>query len=138
MIRTISPTTNQVLVETLETSLDNARQIAQLSKLAFSKWAELPLAHRKELVAKAVVKLHQKKDQLALELTQQMGRPIRSAGVEIDTMKKRADYLLSISENALSDLPGTIEHGFRRWTRKIATGPTLLVFPWNVGFSRVS
>ncbi|GJC86428.1 phenylacetaldehyde dehydrogenase [Colletotrichum liriopes] len=60
-----------------------------------------------------------------------MGRTIAFSHKEIRTMQKRADYLLDLSEDALSSLPGRPEPGFKRWIKKVPVGPTLFVFAWN-------
>jgi hypothetical protein len=57
-----------------------------------------------------------------------MGRPIAFGAKEVETMQKRADYLLGISEQALQSLPGQPEAGFRRWIEKEPIGSTLVIF----------
>ena len=64
-----------------------------------------------------------------------MGRPIAYSAKEIETMQKRADYLLETAEEALADIPAREEAGFKRWVSKEARGPTLVVFAWNVSLS---
>ncbi|CAI7678634.1 unnamed protein product [Penicillium manginii] len=61
-----------------------------------------------------------------------MGRPIAFGAKEVETMQKRADYLLGISEQALQSLPGQPEAGFRRWIEKEPIGSTLPQFPYLI------
>ncbi|RAL13717.1 Aldedh-domain-containing protein [Aspergillus homomorphus CBS 101889] len=130
-IRTLSPTTNKVIFEHPGISVDEARKVVQASHDAFRSWRKTTLAERKETVLKALDLIMADRDTLAAELTTQMGRPIAYTGKEIDTMRKRADYLLDIAEDSLKNLPGTPESGFRRFVKKEPFGPTLISTAWN-------
>lgn len=131
-IRTISPSSGQVIFECPGASVDEARASVDRAHAAFQSYRKTSLDERKALTVKALDALAGIKDQLAQELSVQMGRPIKFAGVEIDTMRKRADYLLDIASEALAHLPGQDEPGFRRWISKESVGPVLIVGAWNV------
>ncbi|KAF9878821.1 aldehyde dehydrogenase family [Colletotrichum karsti] len=131
IIRTISPVTNKVIIQTPSTSLGEARAVAKSSENAFHGFAKLPLAERKAIVVRGLNLIQERKHALGRELTEQMGRPIAFSHKEIETMQKRADYLLEIAEESLSDLPGRPEAGFKRWIKRVPVGPTLIVFAWN-------
>lgn len=131
-IRTLSPSTNKVIFEHPGTSLDEARKVAQASNDAFQSFKHLSLEQRKSIVIKALDLIESSKDQLCHELTTQMGRPIAYCAKEIDTMRKRADYLLDIVEDSLKELPGRAETGFRRSVKKEPVGPVLISAAWNV------
>lgn len=60
-----------------------------------------------------------------------MGRPICYTAKEIETMVRRGEYLLSISSEALTDVPGVPELGFTRFIRKEPVGVVLIIFAWN-------
>lgn len=99
---------------------------------AFKTYQKTPLDQRKSIVVKALDYVAVQQERLSQELSQQMGRPITFANIEIDTMRKRAEYLLDISSEALENLPGRQEDGFQRWISKEAVGPVLIVSAWNV------
>lgn len=82
---------------------------------------------------KALKLLNDKQDELAKEITEQMGRPIAYTAKEVTTAVKRGEYLLKISEDALKDTDGEAEKGFKRFIRKVPVGPVLILFAWNVG-----
>ncbi|KAI8289130.1 hypothetical protein K4K60_009605 [Colletotrichum sp. SAR11_57] len=130
-IQTVSPSTNKVLLNTPSTSLEDAKAIAKSSQDAFQKFKLLSLSERKEMVMRGLQLIQERKHDLGRELSEQMGRPIAYSHKEIETMQKRADYLLDIAEEALRDVPGRPEAGFRRWIKKVPVGPTLVVFAWN-------
>ena len=131
-IRTLSPSTNKVIFEHPGISLDEARQIAQASQDAFRTYKQTTLSQRKEIILKALDLIAANKETLAEELTTQMGRPIAFSAKEIETFRKRGDYLLDIAEESLKSLPGAPENGFRRFLKKEPVGPTLIITAWNV------
>lgn len=84
------------------------------------------------MVIRGLKLIQERKHDLGRELSEQMGRPIACSHKEIETMQKRADYLLDIAEESLRDIAGRPEAGFKRWIKKVSVGPTLVVFAWNV------
>ncbi|KAL4793101.1 Aldehyde/histidinol dehydrogenase [Aspergillus venezuelensis] len=130
-IQTVSPSTNKIILERDETTLEQAKDVLSSSTKAYSSWRTTPFAERKTIVGCALDLIQQRKEQLGEELTLQMGRPIAYGVKEVETMQKRATYLVSIAEDALQPLPGQPEAGFRRWIEKEPLGPTLIIFAWN-------
>lgn len=131
-IRTISPSTGDVIFEHPGCSVDQVLQAACSARDAFPSFKKLTLDERKSIVRKALDIFTANKDQLAHELTLQMGRPISYTAGEVDTMCKRANYLLSTADQILEDVPGEPENGFRRFVKKQPVGPVLISSAWNV------
>ncbi|CZS89028.1 related to aldehyde dehydrogenase [Rhynchosporium agropyri] len=130
-ITTISPFTNKPVLTRTGISGADLQQLPQVATEAFLTFRKTPLAERQAIVKKALKLLGDKKDELAKELTEQMGRPIAYTGVEVTTAVKRGEYLLKISEDALKDTDGEAEKGFKRFIRKVPVGPVLILFAWN-------
>jgi acyl-CoA reductase-like NAD-dependent aldehyde dehydrogenase len=131
-IRTISPSTHEVIFDQPGTSLEEAIQVAAESKKAFETWRTSSLEDRKSIVKRALDIVAKNRDELSKDLTTQMGRPIRYCAAEINTMRLRAEYLMEIAEESLSDLPGRPEAGFRRVVKRVPVGPVLIAGTWNV------
>ncbi|KAI1182794.1 aldehyde dehydrogenase [Nemania serpens] len=130
-ITTISPTTNEPILTRNGVSQTELEQIPQIAAETFETWRETSLTDRTIIVRKALDLLEKQKDQLAEELTVQMGRPIAYTPGEISTAIKRANYMIKISEEALKDTEGEAEKGFKRFIRKVPVGPVLVIFAWN-------
>jgi acyl-CoA reductase-like NAD-dependent aldehyde dehydrogenase len=132
-ITTISPTTNKpVLTRTTPTGPE-IQHLLSTSVDAFTTFRHAqPLSKRQLIVEKALEILIDRQDALAQELTEQMGRPIAYTAKEIATAKARSEYLLKISDEALADTEGEVENGFKRYIRREAVGPILIIFAWNV------
>ncbi|CAK4034898.1 Succinate-semialdehyde dehydrogenase [NADP(+)] [Lecanosticta acicola] len=130
-ISTISPTTNKPVVERNGPTDEELAQLPKTAQKAFLKYSKTPLAERQKIVKKALENILNKQDELAKEITDQMGRPIAFTAVEVKTAVARGEYLLKISHEALSDTPGEPQEGFKRFIRKCPLGPVLIIFPWN-------
>lgn len=132
VINTISPSTNEPIVTRNGLSAQEIDLLPKTASKAFKKWSKTTLAERQSVVKKALEWLTSNTDELALEITTQMGRPIAYTAKEVTTAIKRCEYLLSISEDTLKDTDGQAEKGFKRYIRKVPVGPVLILFPWNV------
>ncbi|KAL2258421.1 hypothetical protein VTK26DRAFT_8272 [Humicola hyalothermophila] len=131
VITTISPTTDEPILTRNGISPQELEQLPDIATQAFESWRSTKLSQRQDIIKKALKILEQRKDELATELTVQMGRPIAYTAKEIATAIKRSEYLLSISDETLEDTPGQAEQGFRRFIRKVPVGPVLIIFAWN-------
>lgn len=131
-IVTISPSTNKPIFERNGPTEDDLTTIPATASEAFKSFRHTSLAYRQTIVKKALEGLEKKKDELAKELTEQMGRPIAYAAKEITTAVSRAEYLLKISSEALKNTDGEPEKGFKRYMKKLPVGPVLILFAWNV------
>lgn len=132
VLTTISPNTNEAIITRNGISADEVESLPKTSAEAFKSWSKTTLADRQDIVKKALKWLEDHTDELALEVTTQMGRPIAYTGKEISTAIKRCEYLLKISDEVLKDTDGEAEKGFKRFIRKVPVGPVLVLFAWNV------
>ena len=131
-LTTISPSTNQPILTRNGLSDADIALLPETAKKAFEQYRSTPLKKRQEIVGKALELIERKKDELAKELTEQVGRPIAYTAKEVTTAVARGKYLLKISGDALADTDGEPEKGFKRYIRKEPLGPVLVLFAWNV------
>lgn len=137
-IVTISPSTNKPILERNGLTEGDLTTLPTTAAETFKSFRQTSLAYRQTIVKKALKGLEKKKDELAKELTEQMGRPIAYTAKEITTAVTRAEYLLKISDDALKDTDGEPEKGFKRYIKKFPIGPVLILFAWNVRMSSQS
>ena len=134
-ITTISPITNKPIITRNGLSDADLQSIPEKATRAFDSWRRTSLAERQKVVKKALKLLDERQDELAKEITEQMGRPIAYTPKEITTAVLRGEYLLKISGETLKDTEGEAEKGFKRYIKKVPLGPVLILFPWNVRWS---
>lgn len=71
-----------------------------------------------------------KKDEIAKELTLQMGRPASQTPGEVNGFKDRATYMISVAEEALKDVAVEEKAGFTRFIRKEPLGVVFVIGAW--------
>lgn len=128
---TISPTTNEAITRNGASPAD-LELLPKVATEAFQSFRKTTLRERQDIVKRFLKGLSARENELAEELTVQMGRPIAFTAKEMATAVKRGEHLLKISDEALADTDGEAEKGFRRFIRKVPVGPVLIIFAWNV------
>ncbi|MEM9705607.1 MAG: aldehyde dehydrogenase family protein [Pseudomonadota bacterium] len=96
-------------------------------------WAEMALDQRVSILHKAIEHLHAHRQEIGLEITRQMGRPIRFSPNELDGLKQRGDAMLSFATTALEP------HHFddpdaTKWIERQPLGLIAVLAPWNYPF----
>ena len=71
------------------------------------------------------------REDIAVELTWQMGRPIRYTPGEVRGFEERARHMIAIAPAALADIGVDPKEGFTRFIRREPLGTVLVVAPWN-------
>jgi len=127
----ISPVDGKVFIERtyadaamIETALANA-------KAAQPSWAKVTLDKKADIMHAFMAYFKANQDDIANEITWQMGRPIQYAPGEVNGLIERAEYMVNIAEAALADIqPGKIPH-IDRFIRREPLGVVCVVAPWN-------
>lgn len=130
--KTISPVDGSVYVE--RTLADNSAIEAALEKalVAQKEWRKTSLQERETICRKAVEYFLNNADEIGLELTWQMGRPIRYTANEIRKgFNERANYMIGKAAEALADIQVEEIDGFKRFIRRDPLGVVFVVAPWN-------
>ncbi|KAL2011149.1 hypothetical protein VTN00DRAFT_3867 [Thermoascus crustaceus] len=134
-LTTISPSTNAPVVTRPGVSSEELARLPEIGQAAFRSFSQsTTLKQRQKIVTRALEILDKKKDVLARELTEQMGRPIRYTGAEIATAIKRGTYMNKEAPSVLGEegiVNGEAEKGFRRFIKRQPVGVVLIIFAWN-------
>ncbi|KAI0257433.1 succinate semialdehyde dehydrogenase [Lactifluus subvellereus] len=130
---TITPHTQTPLVTRTYVSQSELDAIINRASVAQKVWARVPLKDRLAIGTKFLDVFQNMGDQIPLELTLQMGRPISQNAGEIRGTLERARYMLSVAESSLADvsLQDTDKPGFHRFIRRTPLGVVLVIAPWN-------
>ncbi len=133
-INLISPIDGSVLIRRSPLDRDAAQAAVARARAAQAEWAARPLDDRIALVKAGVAALTAMKDDIAPELAQQMGRPIRFGAGEMGGVNARTDYMADIAAETLA--PKVIEdsNSFRRVLAREALGVVFVIAPWNYPF----
>ncbi|MGB9606466.1 MAG: aldehyde dehydrogenase family protein, partial [Bryobacteraceae bacterium] len=118
--RTIEPTPEGELQSTLE-RMRRAQQA----------WRDVPVERRIEICRPFLDAFREMKERVALEITRQMGKPIRQSRREVDTMLDRAETMMRLAPGALADDVLPPKPGFKRFIRHEPLGIVLDIPAWN-------
>ncbi len=129
--QTVSPVDGRVYVERSLASPAEIDQALMRAKQAKADWKRVPLAERAAFCRRFVANMLAKKDEIGIELAWQMGRPVRYGFREIERMAERADTMIGIAEEALSDITLDPLAGFTRFIRREPLGVVFAIVPWN-------
>ncbi|KAG9067476.1 hypothetical protein KI688_012259 [Linnemannia hyalina] len=130
----ITPVDSTVFATVQISSSEQVQAAVERAAKAQKSWKRVPLKQRVEMGRRFLEVFGTRKDELAKELTMQMGRPLRYTPGEIKGTQDRGKYMVDVAEEALKDVE-IVEAGqegkFKRFIRKEAVGVVLIVVPWN-------
>jgi acyl-CoA reductase-like NAD-dependent aldehyde dehydrogenase len=130
--KTISPIDGSICAE-FELASDQAIE-GRLERAAVAQreWKRVPVAERATICRRMVALMVERADQLATELTWQIGRPVAQTPFEIRRgFQERANYMIDIAPAMLADLGIEPRDGFQRFIRREPLGVVLVLAPWN-------
>ncbi|KIJ25567.1 hypothetical protein M422DRAFT_38634 [Sphaerobolus stellatus SS14] len=133
---TIIPHSQKPLVTRTYPSSAKLKGSIGKAKDAQQSWKKVPLSERIAIGRKFMEEFQAQVPDITLELSNQMGRPVRYSHLECKTMLARADYLLNIAPKALEDsvIPNYDNTGNKRSIQRVAHGVVLIIAPWNFPF----
>ena len=129
--KTLSPVDGALYCERALARSDEINAVLGRAAHAQRAWSRVPIAERAAICTRFCEQFESQRDALALELTWQMGRPIRYAASEINGTLDRARYMISIAAEALADVEPAPKEGFTRFVRREPLGVVFTVAAWN-------
>lgn len=130
-IKCTNPFTNKVIGEFDLENFEQQSEKVHLLKLSQKSWNMISLEQRIETVTKALKYFEIHKDEVAKDISEQMGRPLHQCYGEIKGLFERANYLLSIAKESLTTDIFTDKEGFIREIEHSALGTIFIVSAWN-------
>jgi acyl-CoA reductase-like NAD-dependent aldehyde dehydrogenase len=127
----INPATEEVFRSIRPTSDAELESILVKMREAQQLWRDVPLALRMEACTRFVEAFRAMKDTIALDVTRQMGKPIRQARGEVDTMLNRAETMIRLAPASLADDMLGPKDNFKRYIHPEPLGIVLDIPAWN-------
>jgi acyl-CoA reductase-like NAD-dependent aldehyde dehydrogenase len=129
--KTVSPVDGSLYCERALARADEVNAALGRAAHAQRLWRSVPVAERAAICTRFCDQFESRGDALALELTWQMGRPVRFAPSEIRGTLERARYMIGIAADALTDVDPGPKEGFQRFIRREPLGVVFTVAAWN-------
>ncbi|HEY7638454.1 MAG TPA: aldehyde dehydrogenase family protein [Steroidobacteraceae bacterium] len=131
MIKVVSPVDNSVYVErplAKAAEVDSALERATIAQRA---WRTVAVAERARILERFCDLFAGKREEIANELTWQMGRPSRYAPNEVRGTLERARHMIAIAPEALAAIDAGPKENFERFIRREPLGVVLTIAAWN-------
>ncbi len=129
--RTISPVDGRVYLERPYATHDDIERALSRASEAQRGWREAPIAERARICHAFAGEFERRRDEIALQLTWQMGRPISASPGEVRGTLERARFMIDAADNALRDIDAGPKPGFTRFIRREPLGVVLTIAAWN-------
>ena len=128
---TISPVDGSVYCERTYADASDIEGTLASSAKAFKHWKKTSVEARAVICSRVVEYFETHVEEIAREITWQMGRPITYSPFEVKGFKERATHMIDIAAKELQDQEVTPLAGFKRFIRKEPLGTILVLSPWN-------
>lgn len=133
-LETVSPVDGSIYVERAYAKENEIAAALAQARCAGEVWRDVPIDERAEICTRAVDAIVAARDDIAREITWQMGRPIRFSPGEIGGFEERARHMTAIAADALRDVQADAKEGFTRFIRREPLGLVFVIAPWNYPF----
>ena len=135
-LRSVSPTTGEVLESFEETTASELERILARAQVAFLDWRRRPLTERGALLREAARLLRAKQGDYARAMALEMGKPIAQGAAEVEKCAWAAEYYAEHAARLLEEQPRETDAA-RSYVRFDPLGPVLAIMPWNFPFWQV-
>jgi len=130
-LRTVSPIDGSVVAERPWPSAAEVDAVLGRGQAAQRAWAACAVEQRQGLVTRFLDCLADRREELAREITLQMGRPIRQSPGEIRGLEERGRTMIELAPQALAPHCLPPKPGFARSIRREPLGLVAIIAPWN-------
>mgnify|MGYP002623213964 CR=1 FL=1 len=134
-IQSINPATGEVAEHDEQSDAEVQAKLGQAEQ-TFSQWRGVSLSERAQAMSAAADQLRRRRDEYAVLITQEMGKPIGQAEAEIDKCAWVCEYYAENAARFLAHQPADIDDA-RSYVRFDPLGPVLAIMPWNFPFWQV-
>jgi acyl-CoA reductase-like NAD-dependent aldehyde dehydrogenase len=133
-MKLISPVDGRVYAERETATGAEIDRVFSLARDAQRGWANLPLDERIAYCLKALEAMLAMRQEIAEELTWQMGRPIRYTPYELNGVEVRTRHMAKIAAESLAPIDSGLENGTtgaHRYIKREPLGVVFVLAPWN-------
>ncbi len=132
--QTISPVDGRLYAEREFADAAEVNAVLSRAAAAQARWAGLGIPERAAFCTKFCAALLSHIDEIALELSWQMGRPVAQAPNEVKSCVERASFMIAAAEAGLAPLDPGPKDGFKRYVKRVPLGVVFVIAPWNYPF----
>jgi len=127
----INPATGELIDRVPKGTEDDAAMAVEAASSAFSGWASTSPQQRAVILYKAAGIVRQRKEELAILLTREQGKPLAEARNEIEGFANVLEYYCGLASSFHGDFVPVPQNGYA-FTVKKPLGVCAAIIPWNM------
>lgn len=131
MQRTISPVDGSLYAERPYAGARQIDSVFDRAVTAQAAWARTTLDERAAFCHRFCDALLAHTDEIALEISWSMGRPISQTPGEVRSCAERARFMIDEAPAGLATFDPGPKEGFKRYIRRMPLGVVFVIAPWN-------
>jgi acyl-CoA reductase-like NAD-dependent aldehyde dehydrogenase len=126
-----NPATGEEVGRVARQGPEDAAAAVARAAAAFPAWWETPAAKRGELLHAAAAAVLAARDELALQLTLEQGKPLREARIEITRFVHTLEHYAGLAKNLRGGYVPNLDVGTHGLVVKRPLGVVAAIVPWN-------
>lgn len=130
-LKVTNPFTEEVEFELPYTTGKDLEQVVAQARAAFEEWRWTSLAKRQDLCRGFMEEFRKSGEEVASQITRQMGKPLQQAKSEVNGMLDRAAQMIDLAPEVLADEMLPEKQNFIRYIRHEPLGVVLDIAAWN-------
>ena len=130
-ISVINPFSEEIVFHVAGLAADEVDGVVATARAAYLGWRGTHIAQRQALCTRVAAWFKDHQEAIALDITNQMGKPIGQARGEVNGLVDRATHMIAIAEESLKDDVLPHKEGFARYIRHEPKGVVLDIAAWN-------
>jgi acyl-CoA reductase-like NAD-dependent aldehyde dehydrogenase len=130
-IDVLNPATGEVIDDTPAAGAADVDAAVADAGAAFASWRDVPAARRGEIVADAVQHVSESRDDLSALLTDEQGKPLREARIEIARFVHTLEHYAGLARNLRGGYVPDLDQGTYGIIMKRPIGVVAAIVPWN-------
>ena len=130
-VEAINPFTLEPVASYTLATFDEVHGRVKACHEVFLRWRRVPVAERASMLEVALGYFEDHREDIAQDITSQMGRPLAHARREIDGLLERARYLAGVAATTLAAEPLPAKASFDRAITHEPLGVVFIISAWN-------
>ena len=126
-----NPATGEVVDKAPKGTVEDVHRAVAAAQKALPEWSALPSARRGEVLHKAVHLIHEHENELAKLLTQEQGKPLREAVLELRRFAHTLEHYAGLAKNIRGGHIPQLDEGRYGLILKRPIGICGAIVPWN-------
>ncbi len=122
---------SEVVGEFPSSSADDVRAAVEAAHAAYPAWSSMPAAKRGAILSKAADVIESRVEEIAQDMTREMGKPLREARVESARAATILRFFAGEGWRPLGEVYEQSATGSTVYTRRRSLGVVGLITPWN-------